>query len=228
MLLRIPNLLTSEEVQEIRDCIEPATWCSGSITAGTQANQAKNNLQLPEDAPESIAARRVIHKALGRNALFYSAALPKQTFPPLFNRYDGETNAFGSHVDSAIRTSITTKAWVRTDLSITIFLSEPESYDGGELVIEDLASGLQQIKLPAGDAILYPASSVHRVESVTRGCRLASFFWIESMVRVNEQRKLLFDMDMSIISLRETMGDNPATIQLTGCYHNLLRLWADT
>jgi len=228
MLLRIPNLLAPEEVQEIRDCIEPATWCSGSITAGTQANQAKNNLQLPEDAPESIAARRIIHKALGRNALFYSAALPKQTFPPLFNRYDGETNAFDNHVDNAIRTSITTKAWVRTDLSMTVFLSEPESYDGGELVIDDLASGLQCIKLPAGEAILYPASSVHRVEPVTRGCRLASFFWIESMVRSQEQRKLLFDMDMSILSLRETQGDNPAMIQLTGCYHNLLRLWADT
>jgi PKHD-type hydroxylase len=228
MLLRIPNLLTSEEVQEIRNCIEPATWCSGSITAGTQANQVKNNLQLPEDSPESIAARRLIHNALGRNALFYSATLPKKIFPPLFNRYDGEGNAFGNHVDTAIRTSTTTKAWVRTDLSMTIFLSEPESYDGGELAIDDLASGLQRIKLPVGEAILYPAGSVHRVEPVTRGCRLASFLWIESMVRSQEQRKLLFDMDMSILTLRETEGESPAIVQLTGCYHNLLRLWADT
>jgi len=227
MLLKIPNLLTPEEVQAVRACIEPAAWFSGSITAGTQANQVKNNLQLPEDAPESIAARRIVQQALGRNALFYSAALPREIFPPLFNRYEHDTNTYGNHVDNAIRTPLTTKQFMRTDLSMTIFLSEPETYDGGELVIEDLAAGSQRIKLPAGDAILYPASSVHRVEPVIRGCRMASFLWIESMVRGQEQRKLLFDMDVSILNLRETVGESPAMVQLTGCYHNLLRLWAD-
>jgi PKHD-type hydroxylase len=228
MLLRIPGVLSPQEMQKIRQLIEPADWYPGGITAGTQSDKVKNNMQLPEDAPAACEARAIILNALGQNALFVSAALPKRTFPPLFNRYDGDTNSFGNHIDNAVRTSITTRAYVRTDISMTVFLSEPEEYDGGELVIEDSTSGLQQVKLPAGDAVLYPATTVHRVEPVTRGSRLASFFWIESMVRGNDQRKLLFDMDMSILSLREAHGDNPATIQLTGCYHNLLRLWADT
>lgn len=228
MLLRIPEVLSSEEIQKIRQIIEPAEWYPGGITAGTQSDQVKNNLQLLEDAPAAHEARHILLNALGQNALFVSAALPKKTFPPLFNRYDGDTNSFGNHIDNAVRTSTTTKAWVRTDLSMTVFLSDPDEYDGGELVIDDLSSGVQRIKLPAGDAILYPATSVHRVEPVTRGSRLASFFWIESMVRGNDQRKLLFDMDMSILTLRETEGESPAIIQLTGCYHNLLRLWVDT
>jgi PKHD-type hydroxylase len=228
MLLRIPNVLSSDELTAIQQIIESADWKPGGMTAGTQSEKVKNNLQLPEDSPASISARQIIINALGHHALFVSAALPKKTFPPLFNRYDGNTNCFGNHIDNAIRTSITTKAWVRTDLSITVFLSHPEDYEGGELVIDDLSTGVQRIKLPAGEALLYPATSVHRVEPVTRGCRLASFFWIESMIRENEQRKLLFDMDMAIMTLRETEGDSPAIVQLTGCYHNLIRQWADS
>ena len=174
-----------------------------------------------------MAARAIVLDALGRSALFITGALPRKTYPPLFNRYDGASNAFGNHIDNSVRTSPVTGAWVRTDLSATLFLSEPAEYDGGELVIED-TFGSQSVKLAAGDLILYPASSVHRVEPVTRGCRLAAFFWIESMVRDDAQRRLLFDLDMSILSLRGTDGDTPPVVKLTGCYHNLLRMWADT
>ncbi|MDP5008672.1 MAG: Fe2+-dependent dioxygenase, partial [Glaciimonas sp.] len=154
-------------------------------------------------------------------------ALPKKIFPPLFNRYDGAANAFGNHIDNAIRHSPAINAWIRTDLSATLFLSEPDDYDGGELMIED-TYGKQSIKLPAGDLILYPSSSIHRVAPVTRGMRMASFFWIESMVRDDAQPRLLFDLDMSILSLRETYGEIEQAIQLTGSYHNLLRMWAET
>ncbi|RYE71064.1 MAG: Fe2+-dependent dioxygenase, partial [Oxalobacteraceae bacterium] len=197
------------------------------ITAGTQSEQVKNNRQLPEDADASRAARAIVLDALGRSALFITGALPRKTYPPLFNRYDGASNAFGNHIDNSVRTSPITGAWVRTDLSATLFLSDPAEYDGGELVIED-TFGSQSVKLAAGDLILYPASSVHRVEPVTRGCRLASFFWVESMVRDDAQRRLLFDLDMSILTLRGTDGDTPPVVKLTGCYHNLLRMWADT
>jgi PKHD-type hydroxylase len=169
--------------------------------------------------------QRIVLDALGRHALFFSAALPKKVFPPLVNRYGGAANAFGNHVDNAVRAVPTTGERLRTDLSATLFLSDPGEYDGGELVIED-TFGTQRVKLPAGDMVLYPSSSVHRVEPVTRGARIASFFWIESMVREDERRRLLFDLDMAILGLRESVGDTPPVVRLTGCYHNLLRMWA--
>jgi PKHD-type hydroxylase len=227
MLLRVPEVLSPAELARCRAIVEGADWADGKITAGTQSEQVKNNRQLPEDAEASHAARAIVLDALGRSALFITGALPKKTYPPLFNRYDGASNAFGSHIDNSVRTSPITGAWVRTDLSATLFLSEPSEYDGGELVIED-TFGSQSIKLAAGDLILYPASSVHRVEPVTRGCRLAAFFWIESMVRDDAQRRLLFDLDMSILALRGSDGDTQPVVKLTGCYHNLLRMWADT
>ena len=227
MLLHVPRVLSPEALARCRQMIESADWQDGRITAGSQSEQVKNNRQLPEGSEASVAARALVVDALARSALFFSGALPKKTFPPLFNRYDGDANHFGNHVDNAVRTSKLTGAWVRTDLSCTLFLSEPHEYDGGELVIED-TFGVQRVKLAAGDAILYPSSSVHRVEPVTRGSRIASFFWIESMVRSDEQRRLLFDMDKSIIALREQHGETEEVVRLTGCYHNLLRLWADT
>jgi PKHD-type hydroxylase len=227
MLLRVPEVLSPAELARCRAIVEGADWADGKITAGTQSEQVKNNRQLAEDAEASHAARAIVLDALGRSALFITGALPKKTYPPLFNRYDGASNAFGNHIDNSVRTSPITGAWVRTDLSATLFLSEPSDYDGGELVIED-TFGSQSVKLAAGDLILYPASSVHRVEPVTRGCRLAAFFWVESMVRDDAQRRLLFDLDMSILTLRQTDGDTPPVVKLTGCYHNLLRMWADT
>jgi PKHD-type hydroxylase len=227
MLLRVPEVLSTAELARCRAIVEGADWADGKITAGTQSEQVKNNRQLPEGAQASHAARAIVLDALGRSALFITGALPRKTYPPLFNRYDGASNAFGNHIDNSVRTSPITGAWVRTDLSATLFLSEPAEYEGGELVIED-TFGSQSIKLAAGDLILYPASSVHRVEPVTRGCRLAAFFWIESMVRDDARRRLLFDLDMSILSLRQAGGDTPPVVKLTGCYHNLLRMWADT
>ena len=227
MLLRVPEVLPPAALARCRAIVEGADWADGKITAGTQSELVKNNRQLPEDSEAARAARAIVLDALGKSALFITGALPKKTYPPLFNRYDGGSNAFGNHIDNSVRTSPITGAWVRTDLSATLFLSDPSEYDGGELVIED-TFGSQSVKLAAGDLILYPASSVHRVEPVTRGCRLASFFWVESMVRDDAQRRLLFDLDMSILTLRGTDGDTPPVVKLTGCYHNLLRMWADT
>ena len=231
MLLHIPQVLTPDELAFCRRTVESAQWADGGITAGTQSGQVKNNRQLPEDLPESIAAREVVLAALKRNALFFSAALPKKIYPPLFNRYDGAQNSFGNHIDNAVRGK-THPDWVRTDLSMTLFLTNPDEYEGGELVMQDSFSS-QRIKLPAGDMILYPASSVHRVEAVTAGSRICMFTWLESMVRSTEQRRLLFDLDVSIVNLRQesellNQSDSPALVQLTGCYHNLLRMWADT
>ncbi len=226
MLIYIPRLLSPQALRQCRDLLTDAVWVDGRVTAGSQSAQVKNNWQLPEQSPECQALRPIIADALNQDALFLSAALPKRIFPPLFNRYQGAHNAFGDHIDNAIRTCPVTGQRTRTDLSATVFLSDPDSYQGGELVIED-TYGQHAVKLAAGDMVLYPGSSLHRVEPVISGVRLASFFWIESMVRETERRRLLFEMDMAILELRNTQGDTAAAVNLTGCYHNLLRMWAD-
>jgi PKHD-type hydroxylase len=224
MIVHVENVLSADEVARCRALIDAAEWSDGRITSGSQSAQAKHNLQLPESAPASVAARGVVLAGLVRNALFFAAALPRHVFPPLFNRYAGDANGFGNHIDNAVRTAANGQR-VRTDLSATLFLSSPGDYDGGELVVED-TYGPRRVKLPAGDLVLYPATSVHRVEPVTRGARVASFFWIESMVRDGGQRRLLYDLDMAVLALRSEYGEIPEAIALTGTYHNLLRMWA--
>jgi PKHD-type hydroxylase len=226
MLLRIPGVLSPELVAQFRARMDQARWVDGNATSGHQSALAKYNEQLAEDSPEARELGEQVLQALARSPLFFSAALPRQVFPPLFNRYrQGMT--FGSHVDGAIRSHPTQPVRIRTDLSATLFLAAPEEYDGGELVVED-TYGAQQVKLPAGDMILYPATSLHRVAPITRGARVASFFWIQSMVRDDAQRTLLFDMDMSLIRLGKERPGDPALVALTGAYHNLLRMWAET
>ena len=229
MLMRIPGVLDAASLARCRELVMGADWVDGRITAGTQSEQAKNNRQLPEESPAGRAARALVLEGLAKNPAFFTAALPRRIYPPLFNRYEGASNAFGDHIDNAVRTWAPADSpvvqHVRTDLSATLFLSDPADYDGGELVIAH-AFGSESVKLPAGDMVLYPGSSVHRVEPVTRGARIASFFWVESMVRDNEQRRVLHDMDMAILALRTDIGDTPPVVGLTGCYHNLLRLWA--
>jgi len=229
MLLHIREVLTPAELREARTILDKAPWGDGRVTAGVQSAQAKNNEQLPQDGAETRALQQIVLGGLNRHATFFSAALPKRVFPPLFNRYGGAANEFGNHVDNAVRFVPGAHGQrVRTDISCTLFLAEPDEYGGGELVIEDTC-GAQRVKLAAGDMVLYPGTSVHRVEPVTRGFRLASFFWIESMVRSDEQRRLLFDMDAHLMRLRSTVGETePGVIGLTGTYHNLLRMWADT
>lgn len=226
MLLHVPEVLSAQQVREIRALIDGADWADGRVTAGTQSAQVKNNQQLPQECSPSRQARAVVLDALNRSALFVTGALPRQIYPPLFNRYAGASNAFGNHVDNAIRTNPVTRENVRTDVSVTLFLSDPAEYRGGELVIED-TFGSHAVKLPAGDLILYPSSSVHRVEPVTSGARTACFFWVQSFVRSTEQRRLLFDMDMAIMELRARDGESGPVVRLTACYHNLLRQWAD-
>jgi PKHD-type hydroxylase len=225
MLLRIPEALSAEELQQVRTLVLGADWADGRVTAGDQSAGVKNNRQLPEDSQAAQQARHIVSVALARNPMFVTGALPKSVYPPLFNRYGGSSNAFGDHIDNAVRTHAASARHVRTDIACTLFLSDPASYDGGELVIND-SYGEQRVKFGAGDLVLYPGSSVHRVEPVTRGERLASFFWIESMVRRDDQRRLLYDLDMAILALRQS-GDTAETVKLTGCYHNLLRMWAD-
>lgn len=226
MMLHVPEVLSADQVREVRAIVDAAAWTDGRVTAGTQSAQVKNNQQLPQECNAAKAARAAVLAALDRSALFITGALPHTIYPPLFNRYCGETNAFGNHVDNAIRTNALTRENVRTDVSVTLFLSDPDEYDGGELVIED-TFGTQTVKLPAGDLILYPSSSVHRVEPVTRGARVASFFWVQSFVRSPEQRRILFDLDLSVMELRNAVGETDAVVRLTGCYHNLLRSWAE-
>ena len=228
MLLHLREVLDGDGIRRLRELLADAPWTDGRVTAGVQSAQAKQNEQLPHDCEAAHAGRQVVLAALNRHDLFFSAALPKRVFPPLFNRYAGTLNAFGNHVDNAVRFVPGGQAErVRTDVSCTLFLSEPAEYDGGELVVED-TFGPQRIKLAAGDMVLYPGTSVHRVEPVTRGARLASFFWVESMVRGDAQRRLLYDMDMHLMRLRRSIGEaDPAVVGLTGTYHNLLRLWAD-
>lgn len=224
MLLAIPELLTPEELAKIRTTLEDADWADGRLTAGTQSAQVKSNLQLPEESVVARAARAIVLSALDRSALFFSAALPGRIYPPLFNRYEGGMH-FGNHVDNAIRTHAASGRRIRTDLSATLFLSDPGDYDGGELVIDD-TYGSHVVKLPAGHMVLYPSTSLHRVQPVTRGARVACFFWLESLVREDAQRTLLFDMDAAIVALREAHGDEPPVVAMTGIYHNLLRRWA--
>ena len=225
MLLQIPDVLTVQQAAECRGKIEKAQWVDGRVTAGHQSGRAKNNLQLAENHPLAQEMGAQILAALEQSALFMSAALPSKVFPPLFNRYEGG-QSFGNHVDNAIRQVAGTPHRVRTDLSATLFLTAPEEYDGGELVIED-TYGVHSIKLPAGHLILYPATSLHHVRPVTRGARISSFFWIQSMVRDDGARTILFDMDMAIQRIAESAPEHPSVLQLTGVYHNLLRRWAD-
>lgn len=225
MLLHIPNVLTQEQVAECRLLLEAAEWVDGRVTAGYQSARAKNNTQLPENHPAARQVGDVILRALESNALFLSAALPLRVFPPLFNRYAGG-QSFGTHVDNAIRQSNVSGVRIRTDLSATLFFAAPEEYEGGELVVED-TYGVQQVKLPAGDMVLYPATSLHHVRPVTSGARLCSFFWMQSMVRDDGRRSLLFDLDVAIQRVTQDAPDHPAAVPLTGVYHNLLRQWAD-
>ncbi len=228
MLLAIPQLLTVDQVAEVRRLIDDGQWEDGRGTAGRQSSLAKRNVQIAADCERGQQAREIVLEALSVSGLFVSAALPKTIFPPLFNRYDGaEGHAFGNHVDNAIRFLPDGSGSIRTDLSATLFLSAPNDYDGGELVIED-SYGTHEVKLGAGDLVLYPSTSLHRVEPVTSGNRVASFFWIESRARDDAQRTILLDMDAAIRNLAAALGDDRAEIvSLTGCYHNLLRQWAN-
>ena len=226
MLLKIPQVLTKDQVASCKELLLAADWADGSITAGYQSAQAKHNLQLPENSPAARQLGDLVLQALAQNKLFMSAALPLKIFPPLFNCYQGG-QSFGVHVDNAIRQVPGTPVKVRTDLSMTLFFSEPEEYEGGELVIED-TYGAHSVKLAAGDMVLYPSTSLHKVTPVTKGRRLASFFWLQSMVASDEKRSLLFDMDMAIQSLRQQLADSREIVQLTGVYHNMLRQWAQT
>jgi PKHD-type hydroxylase len=225
MLLQVPNVLSSEQVAQARLQLNAADWIDGRVTAGHQSVRAKDNLQLPEDSAVAKQLGQMILSALERSPLFVSAALPLKIFPPLFNKYTGG-QSFGVHVDNAIRQVHNTPHRVRTDISATLFLSKPDEYDGGELVVED-TYGMHSVKLAAGDLVLYPATSLHRVQPVTRGARIASFFWIQSMIRDDGQRTTLFDLDLAIQRLSSDVPNHPSVVQLTGIYHNLLRRWAD-
>lgn len=225
MLLEIPDVLTAEQVAEVRRALDKAEWVDGRVTAGHQSLRAKDNLQLPEGHPAARELGDLVLAALERSPLFMSAALPLKVFPPLFNRYEGG-QSFGNHVDNAIRQVAGTPHRVRTDLSATLFLASPEEYEGGELLVED-TYGVHRVKLPAGHLILYPATSLHRVQPVTRGARLASFFWVQSMVRDDGRRTMLFDLDTAIQRIGADAPDHASVVQLTAVYHNLLRHWAD-
>ena len=226
MLICVPGVLAKEEVAEFRQLMEASDWEDGRSTAGAQSARVKKNEQLP---PAGEAARRLgerVIKALTASPLFMSAAIPLRIFPPLFNRY-GVGHRFGTHVDNAVRGDHLTGMRIRTDLSVTLFLSEPDEYDGGELVVEDFY-GSHEVKLPAGDAVLYPATSLHMVTPITRGVRVGSFFWLQSMIRDAQARSLIFDLDTTIQSLVERVGqEDPDVVRLTGIYHNLIRYWAD-
>ncbi len=226
MLIAVPDVLDPGEVTRVRALIDAAEWIDGNATSGPQSALAKRNEQLPEDSAAAREAGGIILDALGRSALFVAAALPLKVFPPLFNRYAGGQD-FGLHVDNAIRIKRGSDFRIRSDMSATLFLADPETYDGGELVIED-QFGQQSVKLPTGHMVVYPASSLHRVAPVTRGVRVASFFWLQSMVRDDGARRILFDLDQGVQAVAAAQGQgDPATVRLTGVYHNLLRRWAD-
>jgi len=225
MLLQVPDVLTPDQVAQSRKLLDEAEWVDGKVTAGSQSAQVKHNMQLPENSPAARELGDLILDALQKSPLFVTAALPLRVFPPLFNRYTGG-QFFGTHVDNSIRQVTGTHHRIRTDLSATLFFSAPDEYDGGELLVED-TYGTQSVKLPPGHLILYPSTSLHHVRPVTRGARVCSFFWIQSMVRDDGRRALLFDLDLAIQRIRGDYPDHPSGVQLTGVYHNLLRQWAD-
>lgn len=225
MLITIPEVLTGEQVAQARQLLDGAEWVDGKVTAGYQSARAKDNMQIAEGSAVAKQVGEMIMGALSRNALFMSAALPKTVFPPLFNRYAGG-QSFGTHVDNAIRQIPGSAVRIRTDLSATLFFAAPEEYDGGELCVED-TYGVKSVKLPPGHMVLYPATSLHHVTPVTRGARVSSFFWIQSMIRDDGQRSILFDLDLAIQRLNADYPNHPSAVQLTGVYHNLLRQWAE-
>lgn len=226
MLIQIPEVLTAAQVAAVRRIIEPADWTDGNATSGPQAALAKRNRQLPEDGAAAKKAGDIVLEALGRSPLFMAAALPAKVWPPLFNRYSGGEQ-FGMHVDNAVRLKRGGVERLRSDLSATLFLSDPDTYEGGELTVED-TYGAHSVKLSAGDVILYPASSLHQVTAVTSGERLASFFWVQSMVRDDARRRVLFEMDVAVQRLAGELGQgHVSVVALTGTYHNLLRMWAE-
>jgi len=225
MLLHIPDVLTSEQVAQARAMLDGAEWVDGRVTAGHQSARAKDNQQIPDTSPAARQIGDLILNALQQNPLFITAALPLRVFPPLFNRYQGG-QSFGTHVDNAIRQVTGTAHRIRTDLSATLFFSPPDEYDGGELVVED-TYGVHSVKLPPGHLVLYPSTSLHHVRPVTRGARVSSFFWLQSMVRDDSERTLLFDLDAAIRRVNQDLPDHPSAVQLTGIYHNLLRRWAE-
>jgi PKHD-type hydroxylase len=225
MIVRVPAVFTADQVTCCREVMSRASWIDGRITAGHQSATVKENRQLPENSPEARELGDLVVGALEKNPLFISATLPLRVFPPLFNRYEGG-ESFGAHLDNSIRQIPGTPRRLRTDISATLFLSAPEDYDGGELVIDDVY-GAHAVKLPAGDMVIYPASSLHRVNPVTRGVRLAAFFWVQSMVRDDGNRTLLFDLDMAINKVGQALPNHEAVVELTNCYHNLLRRFAE-
>ena len=225
MMLHVPDVLNAEQVREMRARLEATDWVDGRATVGDQGARVKRNRQLPEQSPVGHELGRTILAALARNPLFFSAALPLRFVPPLFNRYEGGEH-YGLHVDGSVRSVPGTGEQLRTDLSCTLFLCDPEEYEGGELEVVD-TYGAHEVKLPAGDLILYPSSSLHRVQPVTQGARVCSFFWLQSMVRDDRQRAMLFELDQVIQKLRGRLGESEESIALTGHYHNLLRMWSE-
>jgi PKHD-type hydroxylase len=225
MLFQVPDVLSGAQLHQFRERLGPAAWIDGRATAGYQGARVKHNQQLAEDSPLARELGDAVVGQIERNPAFIAAALPSRVYPPLFNRYEAGMQ-FGSHVDGAIRAVPGRAARLRTDLSATLFLSEPGEYDGGELVVED-TYGARPVKLPAGHLVVYPASSVHRVTPVTRGARVACFFWIQSLVRDDAQRRLLYQLDTAVQRLEATAADEAARVQLAGCYHNLLRMWSE-
>lgn len=225
MMLHIPEVLSAEQVRHIRTELDRADWIDGRATVGDQGARVKRNRQLPEHSPLGLQLGEIILEALRRNPLFFAAALPKKTMPPLFNSYEGGEH-YGLHVDGSVRNLPNAAGSIRTDVSTTVFLSDPDEYEGGELVVVD-TYGTHEVKLPAGDMIVYPSTSLHRVEPVTHGARVCSFFWTQSMVRDDWKRSMLFELDRNIYSLRQQIGDTDEVLGLTGHYHNLLRQWAE-
>jgi len=230
MLLTLPDILSPDDLARARTLLADAPWQDGRESAGPQARTVKNNQQLPHDSAAATAIRHMVLNGLNRSALFFSAALPLRIFTPRVNRYGDEMNTYGNHIDNAIRLKATdggTTEYVRTDVSCTVFLNDPDEYDGGELTVSD-TYGTRGVKLPAGHALLYPGTSLHQVTPVTRGHRVACFLWVQSMVRSDEQRRLLYELDMNLLALRQRHGETAETTALIGTYHNLLRMWAET